>query len=34
MELPNKADSGKTYAILTQEECTYFRCKMIELLEK
>ena len=26
-------DSGVTYAILTREECTYFRNQMIELLK-
>lgn len=34
MQFPNEADSGRTYVILTQEECKYFRGKMIELLEK
>jgi hypothetical protein len=34
MQFPNEADYGKTYVILTQEECKYFRGKMLELLEK
>jgi hypothetical protein len=34
MSFPNEASYGKTYVILTQEECKYFRGKMIELLEK
>ncbi len=33
-QFPNKADDGRTYVILTREECKYFRGKMIELLEK
>jgi hypothetical protein len=34
MKFPNEADYGRTYVILTEEECKYFRNKMIELLEK
>jgi hypothetical protein len=34
MQFPNEADYGRTYVILTQQECKYFRGKMIELLEK
>lgn len=34
MQFPNEAERGLTYVILTQEECIYFRSKMIELLAK
>jgi hypothetical protein len=34
MSFPNESDYGKTYVILTPEECKYFRNKMIELLKK
>lgn len=34
MEFPNEAERGLSYVILTQEECIYFRNKMINLLEK
>jgi hypothetical protein len=34
MKFLNEAERGLTYVILTQAECTYFRSKMIELLEK
>ncbi len=34
MKFPNEASYGKTYVILTQQECKYFRNKMIELLVK
>jgi hypothetical protein len=34
MSFPNEAEYGKTYVVLTKEECQYFRTKMIELLEK
>ena len=34
MEFPNEAERGLSYVILTQEECIYFRNKMINLIEK
>ncbi len=34
MKFPNELERGLSYVILTKEECTYFRSKMIELLEK
>ncbi len=34
MHFPNFADYGKTFIILTEHECNYFRNKMIELLQK
>jgi hypothetical protein len=34
MQFPNEADYGRTYVILTREECSYFRGKMIELIKK
>jgi hypothetical protein len=34
MNFPNEADRGRTYVILTPEECKYFRGRMFELLEK
>ncbi len=34
MIFPNEASYGKTYVVLKQEECIYFRNKMIQLLEK
>ena len=34
MQFPNEAERGLTYVILTQDECTYFRGKMIEILKK
>lgn len=34
LSFPNEASYGRTYVILTKEECIYFRNKMIELLEK
>jgi len=34
ISFPNEADRGRTYVILIEEECKYFRNKMIELLKK
>lgn len=34
LKLPKEAADGSTYAILTKEECTKFRAKIIELIEK
>jgi hypothetical protein len=34
MSFPNEADRGRTYVVLTPEECKNYRDKMIELLEK
>lgn len=34
LKLPKEAADGTTYAILTKEECTKFRIKMIELVKK
>lgn len=34
LSFPNESSYGRTYVVLTEEECKYFRNKMIELLEK
>lgn len=34
MSFSNEADRGRSYVILIEEECKYFRDKMIELLKK
>ena len=34
MKFPNEVEYGRTYVVLTEEECKYFRSKMVELLEK
>lgn len=34
MSFPNEADYGRTYTILTLEDCINFRSKMIDLLKK
>ena len=33
MKFPNQADNGKTYVILTKEECKNFRNKMFEIVK-
>jgi len=34
MNFSNEAERGLSYVILTEQECRYFRSKMIELLQK
>lgn len=34
MQFPNETETGLSYAVLTEDECLFYRNKMINLLEK